>query len=562
MRVAAITLTAAAALALAAPNCWGGPFTDVPRNHWSYQAVNRAANAGIVEGYNHRFHGNRPLTRYQMAMIVSRMLAYYDKVGPGKVSRKEIEELSALTAEFADELALLNIKVSSLEDGMAALRKDVSNMKKSYAGPKAGLSALVQTRLVTTDDGNAGLAAPSTFPQVRYVGGTNAAGTRGEGRTEFNISQVSMAWDRRFDEKYYAHVQMDVDADNDGNFFARPVGGINPGIQINEAYVDVEWLFEHDLRLRAGTWALPFDRERNPHYHEYPYQDDFGFRSLDLTVSPSLQGANWELARPVGVALWNGKDAPFQWHIGVHNSTTPARFWDGTLLAWRNRGGGGAITDAPVGTQINDNAPALGQDQANFGFYGWVGDQYAGGFAWDAGFFSSGGDINPGTNGLGTPSSWSGIQFNANYWWNDWGLMVSGYSATSDSLLTGGAYRGAAATFNALGLIPGPAAANARTFAKDADSTSLAALINYQVNHKNSLTIRYESAEDKIRQASIEGTIVTVGWNHRISAGSLLQLEFITPDTETTAVNAAGVVTRNKVDANDDQLMVNYKATF
>ncbi|MDQ3813567.1 MAG: S-layer homology domain-containing protein [Armatimonadota bacterium] len=30
----------------------GSPFADVPKNHWAYQAVNKLAEAGIVEGYS------------------------------------------------------------------------------------------------------------------------------------------------------------------------------------------------------------------------------------------------------------------------------------------------------------------------------------------------------------------------------------------------------------------------------------------------------------------------------------------------------------------------------
>src|ERR1700730_17226730 len=37
----------------------GGPFADVPRGHWAYDAVQKAAEAGILQGWNNRFHGNK-----------------------------------------------------------------------------------------------------------------------------------------------------------------------------------------------------------------------------------------------------------------------------------------------------------------------------------------------------------------------------------------------------------------------------------------------------------------------------------------------------------------------
>src|SRR5579862_9428968 len=93
----------------------GGPFADVPRGHWAYDAVQKAAEAGILQGWNNRFHGNKVVNRYQMAVVVARML---DRVGVlranGKViTAQDIANLESLVIEFADELALLNVKVST-----------------------------------------------------------------------------------------------------------------------------------------------------------------------------------------------------------------------------------------------------------------------------------------------------------------------------------------------------------------------------------------------------------------------------------------------------------------
>lgn len=94
-------------------------FKDVPPNHWAYDAINKAVEAGILQGYNNLFHGKKTLNRFQMAVVVARML---DKIGTGGgagVDKDALKQLEALVTEFADELALLNVKVGKLEETVA-----------------------------------------------------------------------------------------------------------------------------------------------------------------------------------------------------------------------------------------------------------------------------------------------------------------------------------------------------------------------------------------------------------------------------------------------------------
>src|SRR6056297_2135321 len=61
-------------VALATPAI-GSSFPDVPSNHWAYEAVNELVAAGIIEGYpDGTYKGQQSLTRYEIAMMVSRAL--------------------------------------------------------------------------------------------------------------------------------------------------------------------------------------------------------------------------------------------------------------------------------------------------------------------------------------------------------------------------------------------------------------------------------------------------------------------------------------------------------
>lgn len=44
------------------------PFSDVPQDHWAYDAVAQLAKDGVIDGYGDgRYQGERNITRYEMA---------------------------------------------------------------------------------------------------------------------------------------------------------------------------------------------------------------------------------------------------------------------------------------------------------------------------------------------------------------------------------------------------------------------------------------------------------------------------------------------------------------
>lgn len=79
------------------------PFSDVPAGHWAYDAVNKLAAEGVVEGYpDGTYGGDKLMTRYEMAQIVAKAMAKGANV-------------DKLAAEFADELDSLGVRVANLE---------------------------------------------------------------------------------------------------------------------------------------------------------------------------------------------------------------------------------------------------------------------------------------------------------------------------------------------------------------------------------------------------------------------------------------------------------------
>ncbi|WP_424150040.1 S-layer homology domain-containing protein, partial [Selenomonas noxia] len=104
--LATALVVGAASTTFAAAN----PFSDVPRDHWAYDAVTQLASDGVIEGYGDgTFRGDRNITRYEMAQMVAKAMA------KGDMSASDRALVDRLAAEFADELNNLGVRVSNLE---------------------------------------------------------------------------------------------------------------------------------------------------------------------------------------------------------------------------------------------------------------------------------------------------------------------------------------------------------------------------------------------------------------------------------------------------------------
>ena len=104
--LSAALVVGAASTTFAAAN----PFSDVPRDHWAYDAVTQLAADGVVEGYGDgTYRGDRSITRYEMAQMVAKAMAKENM----PVSDKAL--VDRLAAEFADELNNLGVRVANLE---------------------------------------------------------------------------------------------------------------------------------------------------------------------------------------------------------------------------------------------------------------------------------------------------------------------------------------------------------------------------------------------------------------------------------------------------------------
>ena len=107
---AAVTLALAAGIsgtALAAE----GSLADVPKDHWSYAAIDMLVQDGIIEGNpDGTFEGGRAISRYEMAAIVARAV---ENSKDADLKTKGLVEM--LKTEYDTELERLDARVDSIE---------------------------------------------------------------------------------------------------------------------------------------------------------------------------------------------------------------------------------------------------------------------------------------------------------------------------------------------------------------------------------------------------------------------------------------------------------------
>lgn len=90
---------------------YASSFTDVPADNWAYAAVTKLSKDGLIDGYGDgTFRGNKPMSRYEFAILVSKAMDRYDSA-----TQKNQNLIDELSAEFASELNRLGTRVAKVE---------------------------------------------------------------------------------------------------------------------------------------------------------------------------------------------------------------------------------------------------------------------------------------------------------------------------------------------------------------------------------------------------------------------------------------------------------------
>ena len=180
-----LVLAMAMALGVTASAYAANPFSDVPAGHWAYDAVNKLAAEGVVDGYpDGTYGGDKLMTRYEMAQIVAKAMAKGANV-------------DKLAAEFADELDSLGVRVANLEKKsdnvkitgqIRASYRDVDGDAKSHEGR-------LRTRLFVNGAINEDWTYTGRFENSQYYAESDTTATKyaskGDDEVKLNWAYVT-----------------------------------------------------------------------------------------------------------------------------------------------------------------------------------------------------------------------------------------------------------------------------------------------------------------------------------------------------------------------------------
>lgn len=118
---------------------FAGPFSDVPEEHWIYYSLDKLQEKGLLEGYpDGYFNGDRPLSRYEMAMALARTVAGIEQLTlsiPSKpdmssyLSKEDITAINNLISEFNQELEAIGLRITKIEDSLETLTERVKEIE-------------------------------------------------------------------------------------------------------------------------------------------------------------------------------------------------------------------------------------------------------------------------------------------------------------------------------------------------------------------------------------------------------------------------------------------------
>lgn len=128
-------------------------FDDVPRDHWAYDSVQTLAEKGYLSLYaGEDFNGEEPLSRYEMAEIITNVLENTTgAAGTQKLSEEDVDVVRELSLEFRDELVAVaerqkkfEARLKNLEDTNQIQDEDIANINVRVSELEADNQAAIE----------------------------------------------------------------------------------------------------------------------------------------------------------------------------------------------------------------------------------------------------------------------------------------------------------------------------------------------------------------------------------------------------------------------------------
>jgi len=153
---------------------------DVPDGHWGRDAVATLVARGLVEGYpDGTWKGDRATSRWEVALLVARLLDRLGQEEATLATRAQVEEVSRLAAALSQELEALGARTAVLEQAAARLDRRVEELERItfYGSVDARFvgQSFSNAGQPDNDAGRGGGGAAAGVPYVDYNGAVGSA---------------------------------------------------------------------------------------------------------------------------------------------------------------------------------------------------------------------------------------------------------------------------------------------------------------------------------------------------------------------------------------------------
>lgn len=106
-------------------------FPDIRDDQWAHDAVATLAAKGLIEGYaDGTFKGDRAMSRWEMAVLVGRLMARFEADHALLASKEDREMVAALVSKVRDKLDTVGMRAVGLEDRLADLDRRVTELER------------------------------------------------------------------------------------------------------------------------------------------------------------------------------------------------------------------------------------------------------------------------------------------------------------------------------------------------------------------------------------------------------------------------------------------------
>ena len=148
-------------------------FPDVPSEHWAKDAVATLAAKGLVEGYpDGTFKGDRSASRWEVAIMVARILAKMEQEQSTFATKSELDEVRRLANALREELDALGVRTSHLEESINRLDQRVTELERiTFYGSlntRVVMQSFKNDGAGDNDAGRRGAGAPGGVPYLNY----------------------------------------------------------------------------------------------------------------------------------------------------------------------------------------------------------------------------------------------------------------------------------------------------------------------------------------------------------------------------------------------------------